>query len=443
MVDKNDASGIDEMADFRSLLAKGHGRAWFALAEKGELVCRSTLVEACLQCQIYDIQCETSRTPYLFELIQDSGNADFYRTQILASLPEVFEEEDRQGWRSRYQRLELTRLFAAQGDIKARAALYDDFESRIPNNDFSTGGEIVALDGIEGMRYVLAHLTNAEQTEEFADLDRLIYELEEREGETAAWEALEQEALFFPVLAPLAAERRGRDEGWKRAQEARNAIPRESYAVLRDRILRSERSVAGLMSWGYKATDEELLLAAQDVLAESDPARLRHYLMLFHDRVFPLDFHPLFAWMRSENDRLAAAARNALLNITHPDIRAFALELAQESGMRSEAVHLLVNNPAPGDYALLEEWLELPASDNQLHWMGMGIKEYVKAHPAPEAARALTLLYDLEPCSLCRDGVVDLLAKMHALSEEMRQECLHDCYEEIRKIASEYGSEQN
>ncbi len=442
---------MEEMTELRSLLAKEHGRAWFVLWQNGELLCRAALLEACQQCQIYDTQCESSRAPYLFELIQNSGNVDYYRTQILAGLPEVFDKEDTQGWRSRYQRLELTRMFAAQGNNLARSALYEDFESRIPTKDFSAGGDIVALDGIDGLRYVLTHIDNIASTEmlfvepeeDAAYLDRLVFELEERDGDSAAWEALEQEARTFPVVGPLLAERRGRVEKWKHEREARKAAVREDYGAIRERILTSKQFVRGLMPWGHEATEEELLLAAQDMLLETDPIRLRFYLMIFHDRVFPLDFHPLFALVRSGERRLALRARDALANITHPDIRAFALELAQESFMRSDAVHLLVKNSAAGDYALLEAWLRMPAGMDEIHWFGIGVKKYVRAHPDPEAARVLRLLYDLDPCSRCREGVVDMLAEMHSLSEVMRQECLHDAVADIRKIAAAYNNQNN
>ncbi|HZO87451.1 MAG TPA: hypothetical protein VFB38_03865 [Chthonomonadaceae bacterium] len=103
---------------FQALLAQGLGRPLLYLQSHDARPYREVILYACTHDLRYDHQCEDSRAPYLFDLIQRTGEADFYRQRILSSLQNPAEDEDI------YQMVGLAYLFAQQGDTAARSMMY-------------------------------------------------------------------------------------------------------------------------------------------------------------------------------------------------------------------------------------------------------------------------------------------------------------------------------
>ncbi len=401
---------------------------------------RETLLEACLNNQRYDSQCEDSRGKYLYELIHDSGNAEFYRDKVLASLEEANPERDREQQRSWYQRLELTRYFAQAGDSDTRAALYNVLFRDALVHDFSAAADIVALDGLAGLLTVLGKMDGLEPDEYDEQAEALVWKLKERDGDEATEQQIERAAQDTPTLAALLHAVREAKQARDEARNQRKAQPRLTYQQVREKIHAAAASgyISGLWSWGLEAADEELALVAADLLAESDPLRQRHYLWLFRKRVFPLDFHSLLPLVRREDRRLSSAATAALANITHPDIREFALRLLPEPLWRDQAVDLMTANPGPDDFALLAYWLQRTEAD-LMHWMDISSRGYAEAHYSAAAIPCLLFLYENTPCSLCRGAAVRMLAKHDTLPEWMPQECLHDADSDTRQVAANYS----
>ena len=70
-----------------------------------------------------------------------------------------------------------------------------------------------------------------------------------------------------------------------------------------------------------------------------------------------------------------------------------------------------------------------------LHNLGFAVVEFAKAHPGAAGERALRMLYDKGPCSLCRTHVVRLLVEMKRFPEWMAQECRWDANPNTRAVA--------
>lgn len=187
--------------------------------------------------------------------------------------------------------------------------------------------------------------------------------------------------------------------------------------------------------WGHKCTASDLRRAAADLSTQTDPIKLQSYLWIFSKRPFPLDPALLFPFTDHANPRIKGAAFGALEQLTHPSVRAFALNLIQTGINTDYAIALLEANFQPGDWPLIEELTSRSFADlDSQHRVQMHSKYIAKAHPGPESVRSLRNLYELGPCAFCRRQVVKLLMEHDALSDSMREECEYDSNFDTRRL---------
>lgn len=103
--------------------------------------------------------------------------------------------------------------------------------------------------------------------------------------------------------------------------------------------------------------------------------------------------------------------------------------------MVGEAIELLMRNFQPGDHAGALDWFEAEQDLEVKHSMGMDLTDFWKEHPNEESeVPMLRALYELGPCSFCREKPVRRLIELNALTEEMRAECAYDANDEIREL---------
>ena len=71
---------------FRSSIRRGTGAVHFLLRDNPQIDFSAEITKACIKNFAYDGQCESSRAPYLYELILLSGKGEKIKTSILNSL---------------------------------------------------------------------------------------------------------------------------------------------------------------------------------------------------------------------------------------------------------------------------------------------------------------------------------------------------------------------
>lgn len=401
------------IAEFAPILTIGLGRAILHLREHDAAPYRKAILHACLHSMVYDRQTEHSREQYLFDIINLTGERDFYRSHILATAASLTEVEDGD------QILGLVRSFAAQGDAEARRQLYDTFAANAATDKPDGAHYLVELDGTAALLVVAERLPLEPDDAWYPGY--LVGLAAEREGEEATERALaEAAATSAPGAAFVAAVRQERARQHARAEERRwRRDVVESYDRIRQLLRENHPDAPGLLwQWGRQATDAELALAAADLLTEEEPRRL-------------------LALARDTNPQTAALAIGALAKIEHPDIRALAFELL--AGGQGQGAQLLVGNYQGGDFALIEELLTAWQDRDQIHSLGFALRDLAKAHPSPDAVEALLLLYERGPCSLCRHDVVESLEALGALPDWMVVECRHDANPDLREAMRERG----
>jgi hypothetical protein len=190
--------------------------------------------------------------------------------------------------------------------------------------------------------------------------------------------------------------------------------------------------------WAAQASEDDLGRAAEDLLKQDSPRRLRIYLRFFRRRRFPLDPGPLIGLASDPDGITAVTAMIALDNIRHPDVRSLALRLMEsDDEMAGRAVGLLVENYETGDFGRVEA-LEARLLDAEAyHAFEREALGFYAAHPGDESEeRVLLRMYENGPCAHCRHRAVERLRARKRLPDWMAEECRYDSFDLIRESAA-------
>lgn len=420
--------------DFQDSFRRGLGRAVLFLQSHNAKPYREAILHGCANFIGYDAQTEPSRGQYLFDIIQATGEGDYYALRIREML--MSGEELDAPW----QIVEVAGLMAQDGDEQARQALYAAFARDAARQDVSNGDVLIKLDGLDGYLFVVRQLLqNPLPDEERWWGSSFLGDLEEKLGKEAAHAGLERACATDSGLAAHVARIRQEEEqkAANRAKRAPFVVP--EYDELRALIVGGSKLAypIRLARWGERADSELAERLAHDLLSETDAMRLIKYLYLFRRRRFPLAPDRLLALAGDSDTSVASAARQALAPIADPRVRAMALELIAAASPESwEAVDLLASNYRPSDARLIEPLVARGQAEYEFHRLGISVREWFERNPTPDAAALLLMLYEKGLCVTCRGSVIDLLLSLGPLPEWMVDECRYDADPETRKLVA-------
>ncbi|MBY0506397.1 MAG: hypothetical protein K2X03_20930 [Bryobacteraceae bacterium] len=381
---------------------------------------RQALRDFCLECQAWFPENGTF-VDFAWELIQESGEPDIYRQHVLGALPTSQSGSDAQ------KLFALAGYFAADGDQEMRDAMYANFR---PDPRYADGvaNSFIVLDGLRGLLFIAREIgaAMAQSTQPF-DLGWSLSVAESRLGEEATLGTLREAADRDADIARYLAHSSSSPE-----ESAQRSKP-VTFADLAALAAREPGRVwSAAYDWGRKAKPAELALAAEALLAATQEIEQGWLLVVFGTRPFPGNPHRLIELARSSNPKIASAARSALGQMSHPTVRAFAIELA-----RAEAIGLLRNNYQPGDHALILRWLRAATDYEAVHAATRHALNFLDLHrdPADDLA-ILRHIYEFNPCAFCREQAVSRMIKLQILLLDVAAECAFDASQEIRDLVT-------
>jgi hypothetical protein len=455
-----DLSRAPELAEFERVLRLGLGRAVLWLQRHDPAPYRDIILNAVLHDWTFDKSFEHTRERYLLDIVALSDEPVFFREQILRAVSaesgcEVAEEGDR----SCRQVVAIARLLAQEGDDEARQIVRDAF-ARAPFA-FQDAREIVKLDGVDGLIFAADHLGRGLLGED-VELDwtqlHLTWALDNKDdgpGLTSLVsyaESLPGVAAYLGALKHYRASQPDPNER-SRVREEIEALGYDDFVFLLPRRSRAYPTTGAIhrRRWGKKASDEDFVRAARDLIAlpAADTWLISCYLDVFEERAFPLDPQFLIDLVRRGNvhgprpqlgddpprfnDWLAWQATIVLESVTHPDVRRLGLELLRHSRWTSAGAKLLVSNYEPGDLDLLETTFLAEADPEERHAIGMTVMEIGDKHHPPEIKRLLIALFDHGPCAYCRFSAVRDLEELADVPHWMVEEGRFDSLDETRQ----------
>jgi hypothetical protein len=447
-----------DKSEFERALKLGLGRAVLHVKAHPDVPYRDAILDVCLHSPAYDLQIEGTRAMYAYEVIRSANDYTWYREQILTALVESPPSDD---WDQGHL-MAMARQMAVDGDQEAREKLYGKVRVNAEAGYDNYVDEVVALDGAQGLALIASLppiVGHSWAYESYASW--LIEDFPEQANEETLRSILSEYPEFLePLLEALRDRNDPTREERKRAesqthQEARRAELAISYADFKQRLDegadRRYRSRFGLARpWGIHASDEDIQLAALDLEAEQDQARLNTLLGIFNKRKYPLGPEHLLEiasqYLPSIEERndsgrptleasLAMGALNTLSHAQHASVRQFALSLLDQANLLYWAVKILSENFEAGDWQVITSLTGQHKIDQEdYHSLGMGVRTMFESHPHPDAIPALLTLYEYGPCSFCRHFVVENLHSLNALPDWMIRECAHDSYSDTREF---------
>lgn len=418
---------------FLNRLACGFGRVVLFLRQNDAAPFREAILDSCLYDRTFDQQAEGYRTEYLLDIMQATGEAEFYAARIREALGADGEDY------SYGQLYELAARLARNGDEEARRVMYDRFARNAAHQDTTGAADLVALDGLGGYLFVAEQWQRCPLSEEdHWEEAWLLEELERQIGREEARQALNHASEERPELADYLADVEQKRARWHNWRDSRKPLPVPTYDDLQTLIAAPKQTTRWQRwrHWAKRLDEETFVRLAQDLLAETDRVPLLKRLHMFRERAFPVQMDRLLDLARGQDEEVGEAARWALGSLTDPHVRALALELCESETPPPEALHLLRNNFTPGDYARVERMVNQEMATDEFHALSILARDLIKANSSPEAVPTLLALYEGGRCALCRGSVVGLLLSLEPLPPWMAAEGRYDADSETRALVS-------
>ncbi len=419
------------------MLKLGRGRAYLLVKDHYDPTFRDPILHACLHNLAFDRQSEGSRAAYMMDIIEVSGDFAFFLDATYHALLNLTAEDEEYDIRQVY---DLAGWMADDGDTDMREAITQKFLADPALGDFAGAREIIALDNEDGFIFVAEFLSEQMRQQADFQLDTgyigedagLYFALENQIGDDEAKAFVEQLRTERPSITPVLD---AIDTWRKQPKRRKKREPRLSYAEIKQRIEDpAPKSRGQYRYWARDASDEELLQAAHDLLAETEPKRLVHYLEMYEKRPFPLDHTHLIALAQHDDFHVAIRAITALEQIEHPDVRAFALASIERGYRIGRVVSLLQlgSNYQASDWAIIEPLTRQVTDEDDFHVLGFGVREIFDKHPTPLAIPSLLNLFQYGPCGYCREAFIDYLGKLDAIPAWLRDEAQYDANSDVR-----------
>jgi hypothetical protein len=407
----NRGSHITEEGFFKAA-RKGQGRALSALRAHEFEPSRHNLYRLILRWPGYDAQCESSREWYTAELLE----ATSYMSELIPRLLQLM-GRTKGSWRDRSHREALALELAKRGNEEVRSSIYANFDC---DGDLRYADEIVALEGLGGLDWLLARVDPEFMIEEAWRFDGWLEDATAIDGESAviSWKehAVKSNPLVSRVLEPA-----------NRPIQPTNVVPQTaSYEEMR-----ATSQSSSSKSWVRRAADDEIRKAWRAFEKEKDPIWVRKLGLGLECRPDLCDPGPIIrralSWDQEPNYFGAS-----LSGLDDPRIRALGLELVAR-GQVSSGTWTLRSSVTAGDVPLLIEAASRVADDNDLHHIGLDFLHYQTV----QSEEILNWVYENTPCSFCRNSAVRDMLKHGFETESILDECLLDCDPDTRQLAAD------
>jgi hypothetical protein len=422
---------------FREQLFKGLGAPLLHLishSNKPQKKYIHTIVQACVRNTAYDPQAETERTEYLYEAVKYSGFSSRIQKEVLDHLLSSEEEYDTQ------QMLRLARRFAEEGNEEAREAIRKSFQFSQAWNCFIGDEELIAIDKQNGLKRVVEVIGKKIVDDDYVEIDFTYNFAIEQLGEDAVDVFFRSQSHHLYVSAYLNSVMEYRNR-----ESSRTPYELIPYEEIRDSILQKDTSKHRFFYhfWGKKASDNDLRLAAEDLLKQTNEKKLCLYLNIFQKRKFPLSEDFLLSLARSPKKSISNYAILALRNIESEAVHEFALELLQDEQPHHYALELLELNYKQQDITIVERILLKKQNKDAFHDRALDVKHIFEKQKDPSSIDLILQIYREGRCTSCREGFIDILIANHWLPSIIWDELLYDSNLDIREKVRRYRRKES
>ncbi|KIL40243.1 hypothetical protein SD70_14910 [Gordoniibacillus kamchatkensis] len=411
------------LKQFRYDLACGLGSIILYLKQSPKLTNKyiDAIYNACIKNTAYDPQCDISREDYLWEIIQLSQESESLQERILSAL-----ESSIDGW-DLCQVYRLAKIFALNGNSTALSAMMRGFRYHEEWNSFIGGEEIIQAEGEQGFLFVASRIGEQILSSDYEEDKFLLEFAKEQLGEEKVAALLENQC-DTNIRAFM------QSAGHHRWETQSKPIHSVTYDELKTSIGSAPGALYRYIRWGMRASKEDLLRAANDLLEEKNSKKLIAYLYIFGKTAFPLDPQKMIDLAHSKNRRLRSAAVAALSNIKEERIHQIGIQLITKRSTEIDALDLFIHNYSEDDLHLLEGIVFGNHNKDSFHDVGFSILKIFANNPTPSCCKILAELYKKGLCTHCRMRCIEIMMYNHILPTSIRNEIRYDCNPDIREL---------
>lgn len=440
--------------EFAKALHEGRGRALMHVLAHGLDGVEQHVLNACIEEQAYDPQCEGHRAAWLYRMFKDAPQYGLFRRRIVAALRDCDED------RSAEQLCELACLMAHDGDDDAHEALQSFFWSQSFDDDdwaFSMTGchAIVSIDGFAALRDIVQWygrflLKNPDQ---FVDsLDDMVDDPATRSAMFATLVELARTdmdiAAFVDYEQRERARRHANQQQSPEQQQARDDRTRADVLARfpLDQILaaaaRHDPSRGNFFRFGRWCSEDARVAVLERLSTETDVETCLRLLWVFRRAAPPYIPERLWALALHGDGRIRDAALTALAQADDRSVGEFGRKyLAQGivSVDDAAAIELLTKHYLSGDELLIMAALHrLDPDADYAHSIGMSILAFTEVNNSAATAGILTWMVDTNPCTICRGTAIERLIASHSLPSAIALECAFDAEPDNQNLVNNY-----
>ncbi|MFI5385722.1 MAG: hypothetical protein ACHQ50_06335 [Fimbriimonadales bacterium] len=314
----------------------------------------------------------------------------------------------------------------AKGGVSAaREALHANFD---PADDFRLAEAIIELDGLAGLDWLILHSTGHLVPDNSSEFHWWVGNLTRDCGEETVSAWLARESASRPEVAEFA-----------RLLALWEAQPRPSrvapvaltYEELREQWHRPGSPRGSTISWVRSASEDDLAKAWRALETEEDPEWLRRLAQGLKRKPRRCDLLKLIDRAQEWNDERNPFAW-ALEQVVGPRVRRLGFDLI-ESGWIVNGIGVLRRNAVPGDEPAFLRAVAKLTHEDDIHGAGIDLRGLGNELDTRDIR---IWVYETTPCSLCREGAVKRLIESGRAPEELLRECLLDCDDYTRELAT-------
>ncbi len=402
---------------FKSAIERGAGEAHLILQQNKSIDFSKEIIHAATHNLAYDPQCEGGRANYIYELINLSAHKEVIIKTLFSVL--LSKKDDSYGLN---QLCEIARLYAQDGNTKARKVLYKRFQKNLrPGYTYCGNDSILALDGIDGLLMI-------------ADLIGQILQKDPDDWEDGTREKFFQEKNptinVFQRLRTAAKNNKNIEtylHSIKANKQLRSKVKKRepfTYALIKERIEnKTIKYISALIT--KELTHSDLVLLANDFLKEKNHQKLEIYLRVFSRIKFPLDYAPILKVAKSrytKKNGLLYFAIKALSLFKAKEIRQFVLEKIASSKYPDRYVGLLALNYQRGDQKVFLRIIEKTNNKDRIHALAIALTDIYETIHTTECKKPVEAIYEKLTCGLHREDLVKILIANNVLSKKIEAE---------------------
>ena len=326
----------------------------------------------------------------------------------------------------------LTKLFAQQNDAEAKQAIYDRFlNNPIEGSDWVGAYEILELDELNGLLYVADKFGKyIEQNPDDWQDDWIIKRFQEENKNIKVSEELKKKAKTNKCIRIYL----DNIKRTKASQEKHKTKPTK-YKDIIDEVLNSKPCFSYFRK--RNLTDDEVNQIAIRLINETDKSNIERLLAIFDFYKFPYDSQIILDFAkqkRTNKNKIAENAINALQYLKSKDIRNFAMDKIQNAKNPIDYLEILVSNYKSGDFKLLSEIANKTNNEYKIERLAEIFTNIFKANKTKECKQPLEILYSKMNCAIHREGIIEILSENNVLADKIRKEIEFDSYLDTREL---------